>query len=313
METLLQETVDNDTLAKARHRSRRRGQTFTPTPARCTFGVATYLQGKQSMRTVKAVACSIFATMAASVHADVTVTTLTSGKAAFMDVGGEGVTQFKGTRQRTDQMVGGRTQSLIIDIDGRRFVSLDAKKKSAVVTPLDSIADELQKVGIGVMDATLTKTSQTKQVAGYPCTIHDISLSMPFSPTGQTGQGMDLTMVMNGTVCLSTAAPGLSDYQAFYKAAADSGFIFGDPRGARSPTGAAQAKAYAALTKKMAEAGMALETQVSITASGDNPMAAMLAKAAKSDISTSITKIETGTSPAEAFDVPADYKVKTQK
>jgi hypothetical protein len=39
----------------------------------------------------------------------------------------------------------------------------------------------------------------------------------------------------------------------------------------------------------------------------------MLAKAAKSDIRTSIIKIETGTSPAEAFDVPADYKVKTQK
>jgi hypothetical protein len=265
------------------------------------------------MSTGKLLAFAAIATMAAAAHADVTVTTLTSGKAAFMDVGGEGTTQIKGTRQRTDQMVGGRTQSLIIDIDGRRFVSLDAKKKSAVVTPLDAIADELQKVGIGVMDATLKKTSQTKQVAGYPCTVHDISLSLPFSPTGQTGQGMDLTMVMNGTVCLSTAAPGLADYQAFYKAAADSGFIFGDPRAAKSPTGAAQAKAYAALTKKMAEAGMALESQVSITASGDNPMAVVFAKAAKSDINTSITKIETGTLPAESFDVPAGYKVKTQK
>ena len=41
---------------------------------------------------------------------------------------------------------------------------------------------------------------------------------------------MDLIMVLSGTACLSTAAPGLADYQAFYKAAADSGFIFGDPR-----------------------------------------------------------------------------------
>lgn len=265
------------------------------------------------MRAARILACSAIATLSASAFADVTVTTLTSGKAAFMDVGGEGVTQIKGTRQRTDQAVGGRTQSLIIDIDGRRFVSLDSKKKAAIVTPLDAIADELQKVGIGVMDATLKKTSQTRQVAGYPCTVHDVHLSVPFSPTGQTGQGMDLTMVMNGTVCLSTAAPGLADYQAFYKAAADSGFIFGDPRGAKSPTGAAQAKAYAALTKKMAEAGMALETQVSITASGDNPMAVVFAKAAKSDISTTITKIETGSLPADTFDIPADYKVKTQK
>jgi hypothetical protein len=235
-------------------------------------------------------ALSIMTTYA---HADVTVTTMTSGKAAFLDVGGEGINQFKGSRQRSDQMLSGRTQSLIIDIDGRRFVSLDSKKKSAVVTPLDSIADELQKVGIGVMDATLTKTSQTKQIAGYPCTIHDIHLTMPFSPTGQAGQGMDLTMVMSGTV--------------------NSGFIFGDPRAAKSPTGAAQAKAYAALTKRMAEAGMALESQVSISASGDNPMAVVFAKAAKSDINTTVTKIETGSLPAESFDIPPGYKVKMQK
>ena len=35
-------------------------------------------------------------------HADVTVTTLTSGKASFINVGGEGMNQFKGKRQRTD-------------------------------------------------------------------------------------------------------------------------------------------------------------------------------------------------------------------
>jgi hypothetical protein len=124
---------------------------------------------------------------------------------------------------------------------------------------------------------------------------------------------MDLIMVLSGTVCLSTVAPGLADYQAFYKAAADSGFIFGDPRGAKSPTGAAQAKAYAALTRKMAEAGMALESRVNISASGDNPMAGLMAAAAKSDILTTVTRIETGSLPAESFEIPAGYKVKTQK
>lgn len=254
-----------------------------------------------------------FAAVAASAHADVTVNTTTAGKASFMDVGGDGVTQIKGARQRTDQTMGGKPQSLIIDIDGRRFVDIDAKKKTATVTPLDSIADELQKVGVGTMNATLTKTSQTKQIAGYPCTVHDIKLSLPFSPTGQTGQGMDLTMTLTGTVCLSTSAPGLADYQKFYKAAADSGFIFGNPRAAKTATGAAQAKAYAELTRKMAEAGMALETHVIIDATGDNPMAGMFSKLAKSEITTTITGITTGDLPADAFDIPAGFKVKTQK
>jgi hypothetical protein len=251
--------------------------------------------------------------MAGGAMADVSVTTQTSGKASFINVGGEGVTRIKGNRQRTDQAFGKKTQSLIIDIDGRRWVDIDDKKQTARVTPLESIADELQKVGIGTLDATLTKTAATKTIAGFPCTVHDLRVSLPFSPTGNTGDGMDLTMVMSGTACLSTSVPGLADYQAFYRAAADSGFIFGDPRAAKSPTGAAQAKAYAAMTRKMAEAGMALETQINIAAEGTSPMAAMFSKLAKSDITATVTRVETGDLPADAFDVPAGYKVKTDK
>jgi hypothetical protein len=265
------------------------------------------------MKTRATILTVLLAAVATSAHADVTVTTMTAGKAAFINVDGEGVSQIKGTRMRSDNAFRGKMQTLIIDIDGRRFVDLDAKKKSAVVTPLDSIADELQKVGVGTMQATLKKTAQTKQIAGFSCTVHDINLSLPFSPTGESGQGMDLNMVLSGTVCLSTTAPGLADYQKFYKAAADSGFIFGDPRAAKSPTGAAQAKAYAALTRKVAEAGMALESQINVTATGDGPMAGMFAKLAKSDITTTVTKIVTGDLPADAFDIPVGYKVKTQK
>jgi len=248
--------------------------------------------------------CATLVCCAVAAHADVTVTTVTEGKASFINVGGEGVIQFKGKRQRSDSTFSGKTQALIIDIDNRRFVDLDAKKKSATVTPLASISDELAKVGVGAMHATLTKTAET---------VHDVKISLPFSPTGESGQGMDLTMVLSGTVCLSTAVPGLADYQAFYKAAADSGFIFGDPRAAKSPTGAAQAKAYAELTRKMAEAGMALESHITITATGDGPMAGMMAKLAASDIRTTVAKIAAGDLPADAFDIPAGFKVKTQK
>lgn len=250
---------------------------------------------------------------AGAAQADVTVTSTTTGKAAWFNVGGEGAHYIKGKRQRSDQMVGGRNTALIIDIDNIRFVDLNEKKKTATITPLASIADNLAKIGVEGMKATLNKTSQTKQIAGYDCTVHDISVEMPFSPTGNPGDGMDATMVMSGTVCLSTSAPGLADYQAFYRASADSGFIFGNPSAAKSPTGAAQAKAYAELTRKMAAAGMALESHVTISARGDNPMAAMMAKAAASDITTTVTKIETGEVPADKFEIPAGYKEKIQK
>ena len=143
--------------------------------------------------------CAALMAATAPAWADVSVTTQTSGKASFLNVGGEGVSQIKGKRMRSDQTVGSKTVSLITDIDNMRFVDINDAKKSATVTPLASIADELQKVGVGAMDATLNKTSQTKTIAGYPCTVHDVKLAMPFSPTGQPGQGMDATMVLSGS------------------------------------------------------------------------------------------------------------------
>jgi len=246
-------------------------------------------------------------------HADVTVVNTTSGKASFINVGGTSTSLIKGARMRTNSVMGGRDNALIIDIDGRRFVDIDDGKKSATVTPLEAISEQLNKVGVGTIQATLTKTSQTKKVAGYDCTVHDISVTLPFSVTGHPGDGMDMNMLMSGQVCLSTTAPGLADYQKFYRASADSGFIFGNPMATKSPTGAAQAKAYAELTKKMAAAGMALESHVTITARGDNPMAGMFAKLAASDITTTVTKIETGEIAADRFEIPAGYKQKTQK
>jgi hypothetical protein len=249
----------------------------------------------------------------AAAHADVTINATTAGKASFINVGGDGVTQIRDNRMRTDQGVGNRSQVVIIDIDGKRFINLEVEKKSATITPLDAVSEQMQKMGLADIQATLKPTAEVKQVAGYSCTVNDVNVSFPFSFSGQPGQGMDVTLVLAGTVCLSKDVPGLADYQRFYTAAADSGFIFGDPRAAKSPAGAAQARAYAALMKKMAEGGMALESHVSITSSGSGPVAAMMASLAKSDITTTVTAVKEGELPADSFDIPAGYKVKTQK
>ncbi|HYM36054.1 MAG TPA: hypothetical protein VET48_11695 [Steroidobacteraceae bacterium] len=264
------------------------------------------------MTTERLVLFTALTACAMTAAADVTVATQTEGKASFLNVGGDGVSQIKGNRQRNEQSASGKTHASIIDVDGRRFINLDDKKKSAEVTSLDSIGEALQKSGAGNFQATLTKTAEKKTIASYPCSVYNVNISLPFSPTG-ANSGLDMTLVMSGTACVSSAVPGLADYQAFYKAAADSGFIFGDPRTAKSPTGAAQAKAYAAMTKKMAEAGMALESHITVTAKGDSPLAGMMAKLAASDIHSTVTKITTDSLPAEAFDIPAGYKVKMQK
>jgi hypothetical protein len=263
--------------------------------------------------TIKSLALAAsFIALSINATADVTITMQNQGKASFINMAGESSTQIKGNKQRTEQVIGGKPTVAILDVDGRRFIDLNKKKKSALVTPLDSISKQLEKAGVGVFKLTLTKTKEIKTIASYPCTVHNLNLTVPFSPTG-TGSGLELTMVMTGTLCLSTAVPGLADYQTFYRAAADSGFIFGDPRAAKSPSGAAQAKAYAAMTKKMAEAGMALDSQIKISATGEGPLAPMMAKLVASDIHTTVTKIEVSSLNADAFEIPEGYKVKTQK
>src|SRR4029079_13096100 len=94
---------------------------------------------------------AVFLACATAAHADITVHTTASGKAAFMNVGGDGTILIKGKRQRSESMVGGRAASLLVDIDNLRFVELDDKKKSATITPLATIADDLAKVGVGAM------------------------------------------------------------------------------------------------------------------------------------------------------------------
>src|SRR5688572_25832894 len=65
---------------------------------------------------------TILSGAAGAAQADVAVNTTTTGKASIMNVTGNGVTRIKGKRQRIDQTVGGKPQSLILDIDNRRFV-----------------------------------------------------------------------------------------------------------------------------------------------------------------------------------------------
>jgi hypothetical protein len=260
-----------------------------------------------------AIAVFTIAAAASDAKADVTITANTTGKVSVMNVSGIGTSKIQGNRMRTDQTVGGREQALVIDIDGRRFLDINDKKKSVSITPLDTIQEQLDKIGAGTMSATLTKTSETKTIAGYGCAVHDLRVTYPFNVTGNNDAAMSVTMTLTGKACLSTDAPGYADYKAFYRASAASGFIFGDPRMVKSPTGAAQAKAYAEFTRKMAEAGMALETHITVSATGDNPMSQAMAKLAASDIRTTVTSIETGALDAALFDVPAGYKTKVQK
>lgn len=250
----------------------------------------------------------------APVWADVTLTQTTTAKIAS----GETISRIKGHKMRTDQTLKNGTQtSTIMDLDSGKMIILDHKKHEATVMDLSAIGENLKKVSDGDVKATLTPTAEKKEVAGYSCTIYTstISLPMKMGDGGKEGAPSPLdgmTLSMSGPVCLSTSAPGAADFKAFYLAAADKGFFFGDPRQAKASPG--QAKGMLTMYKQFAEAGVALSMDTAIKIDGaGGMMQAMMSKIAGDTIHIEVTKIETGSIGDDQFTPPADYKVKTDK
>src|SRR5512142_938640 len=110
----------------------------------------------RSPRTALLVAMLVGITTA---HADVTLTQQLEGNAAFIDVGGQSITQIKGKRQRSEQAFNGKPYVAVIDVDGRRIINIDDKKQTALVTPLDVLGDVLKKGGTAELKASLNKTA----------------------------------------------------------------------------------------------------------------------------------------------------------
>ena len=72
--------------------------------------------------------------VAAPAAADITITANLTGKAAIMDLSGVQITRIKGNKMRMDLQKDGKETTMIVDVDGQRMISLDARKKEAEVT-----------------------------------------------------------------------------------------------------------------------------------------------------------------------------------
>lgn len=254
-----------------------------------------------------ALALALVCLVAAPAAADVTVTATTSGKAPMVgDLNGTQTTRIKGNRMRIDSTQGDKASVLILDIDGQRMITIDDKKREATIMPAAKLQEALSKSTTGEVKASVTPTAETRTVAGMSCTVHNVSVEVPFS---MGGPEMQMALVMSGPACLSKAAPGYADYLRLYTAVGEKGWILGDPRSAQGP-GAAMAKGMANFQKTMAAAGVPLDQNMHAELKGEGPMAGVMGKMFKIDSGHVVTKIETGDVDAALFEVPAGYKVK---
>lgn len=250
--------------------------------------------------------CAVFfgGLAAAPAFADVTLTQKTSGKGAIGSVAeGETVTYVKGLKFRSDQTAGNRRTSMLMDAGGTQMVVINHEKKEAEVFDTAKMGEQMSElVSVSDIKSTFTPTGQTRQVAGQTCTVYDVSIMMPVKLAN-----MAMTMSMTGPYCLVKNGPGHDDFAAFYKAAAERGLFFGDPRAAKAtPLPRAMAEMY----RKMSELGVPLAMDVTIKMQGEGPMAALMSKMGNATMTTETTSVSTDTIADATFEIPAGYKVK---
>ncbi len=242
-------------------------------------------------------------------QADVTIVAQMKGKMMGMNPSGETITYIKGGKMRTDQTMGRDQTSTIMDVDSGRMIAINHRKKEAEVWNVAELTASLQGAGANVAaDVEITPTNETKEIAGYTATRHDVSVSVD---AGVPDAPVKMTMNITGPAWLSTEAPGVQDYANFYAAAAEKGFFFGDPRGARANPG--NARGMMQMYREMASKGIPLESTQTMKMSGSGPMAGMLARLGGGEMSSTVTRISDETLDDSLFEIPAGYKVKEQK
>lgn len=250
--------------------------------------------------------------LAAPVRADVKLTESVGGKGVGMSGSMPVTTYIKGLKLRSDSTSGDTVRTTIFDVQNQKMYIFDSKKKEADVWDMADFGKQLGGDGDGAeATASFKPNGQTKQLAGKTATGYDMNITMP-STMGGAKNGPKMTVTLTGTTWIVKGAPGTADFQKFYAAAAEKGFIFTDPRAAKAQPG--QARARAQMYRQMAATGgVPYEYLMNIKMSGEGPMAGMMARMGNIELTSSVQTVEIGQFSDDMFAPPAGYKLNLKK
>jgi hypothetical protein len=261
------------------------------------------------------IAIVLAAAAAAPAFADVTLKMTAGGKGMGMSTTSSGTTYIKGNKMRTELQMGNRTQTTIFDLDAQKMYVFESGRKEADVWDMADFSKQMAGVvNADEMKASVKANGQTKQIGTLTANGYDMLITMP-APMGGN-KDMMMTITLSGPVWIVKNAPGAEEYAAFYKAAAEKGWIFGDPRAAKGQPG--QARATTEMYRQFAEiGGIAYESDIQIKmgmeGGGGGPVAGMLAKMGNMSMQTKIEDVQSGPLPDDLFAPPAGYKLNNRK
>jgi len=243
--------------------------------------------------------------------ADVTIKMTTGGKGMGMSASSTGTTYIKGNKMRSELQMGDRIQTTIFDLDAQKMYVFESKKKEADVWDMATFAKEMgANVDTTNVQASIKPNGQTKAFGSHTAAGYDMEISVP-AAMGNS-KDMMMTVSLAGPVWIVKDAPGTADYNRFYRAAAEKGWIFSDPRAAKGQPG--QARAMAEMYKQFAElGGIAYESDIQIKMGMAGGGGGVMAKLGNISAQTMVNEVQTGALDDALFAPPAGYQLHTKK
>ncbi len=242
---------------------------------------------------------------------DVTIKQTTTGKGMGVAAAGVTTTYIKGMKMRTEVEARGTVMTTIFDVENQKMYIFDSKKKNADVWDMQAFSQEMAKsVQTGEIKTSVKPNGEKKELAGKTAAGYDLETSVPATIGGEGGMAM--TVTLRGPMWIVKGAPGTEDYMAFYKGAAEKGWIFSDPRAAKGSPG--QAKATAEMYRLLASTGgVPYETEMTISIAGEGPMASVMARMGGMSMTSTVQSVDTTALDDALFAPPAGYKLVPKK
>ena len=235
---------------------------------------------------------------ASPASADLGMTMTLSMNAGGMAVNATMETRVKALKMRSDIKVMQQDMSIFFDAAAKAVFTVNHVTKEITSTDPSALAGNFP-VAFGEAAVSMKPTGQTKEILGRACQGYAVEMTVPMS-MGQES----VTMRMSGTLWIADKGPGVEEYRAVSKAAADSGFSTSFM--AQGP----QAKAMVEMQKAMADAGIPLAQEFQMTLEGSGQAAAAMAQVGNMTMATTVTALSTDPIADEVFALPAGYTKK---
>jgi hypothetical protein len=227
--------------------------------------------------------------------ADLGMTTAMSMNAGGMAINATMETRLKATKMRADVKLMQQDMSILFDTADKQVLMVNHVTREITKADPSALGGNFP-VTFGDAVVSMKSTGQTKEILGRTCQGYAIEMTVPMTVGSES-----ITMRASGTVWAAGQGPGVEEYRAISKAAAESGFSTSFM--SQGPT----MKGMVELQKAMAEAGIPLAQELHMSMEGTGQAAAALAQMGNMGMAMTVTALSTDPIADEVFALPAGY------